>query len=130
MDESLLRARLRNPPLHLETRLASRQQTVAGYREGTRSIQGAPTLGKAIHKFGDGTQEDLQEDARIRRTEQALRSPRQVSQRVSEPEHLRYSLGKQFVGRHAVLVPTWPVSSPLTCLRIQHKDDCLDCQKA
>src|SRR3954449_9792978 len=90
MDESLLRARLRNPPLHLETRLASRQQTVVGYREGTRSIQGAPTLGKAIHKFGDGTQEDLQEDARIRRTEQALRSPRQVSQRVPEPEHLRY----------------------------------------
>src|SRR5436305_6332325 len=90
MDESLLRARLRDHPLHLEARLACGQQTVASHRERTRSIQGAPTLGKAIHKFGDGPQEDLQEDARIRRTEQALRSPRQVSQRVPEPEHLRY----------------------------------------
>ena len=66
MDESLLRPRLRDHPLHLETGLACRQQTVAGHREGTRSIQRAPTLGKVIHNFVSGTQEHLQEDARIR----------------------------------------------------------------
>ncbi len=66
MDESLLPARLCDHPLYLETRLAGRQQTIAGHREGTRSIQCAPTLGKAIHDFADRTEEHLQEDARIR----------------------------------------------------------------
>ena len=74
MDESLLRARLRDHPLHLETRLARRQQTVAGHREGTRSIQRAPPLGKAVHHLARGTQANLQEDARLCRAEQAVRS--------------------------------------------------------
>jgi FAD binding domain len=108
MVESLLQARLRNHPLHLETRLACRQQTVAGHREGTRSIQRAPTLGKAIHNFVDGTQEYLQEDARIRRTEQALRSARQVSQRVPEPEHLRYLAWPMIIAA-ACLLLSWGV---------------------
>ena len=66
MDESLPPARLHDHPLHLETGLACRQQTIAGHREGTRSIQRSPTLGKAIHDFADNIEERLREDTRIR----------------------------------------------------------------
>src|ERR1700683_5300475 len=62
MDEPLLRARLRDHPLHLETRLACCKQTAAGHRKGTRSIQRAPTLGEAVRNFSGAIEEHLQED--------------------------------------------------------------------
>src|ERR1700722_7413373 len=90
MDESVLPATLRHDSLHLETRLARRQQTLAGHRKGTRPLRSTPALGKTLHDVSPATPLHLQQAAPVHRPNQKVRPPRQIPQRLSEHQHLHH----------------------------------------
>src|ERR1700688_4697103 len=89
MDESVLPATLRHDSLHLETRLAGRQQALAGHRKRTRPLRSPPALGQTLHHVSPATPLQLQQTAPVHRPNQKVRPPRQIPQRIPEHEYLQ-----------------------------------------
>src|ERR1700732_262345 len=90
MDESVLPATLHHHSLHLETRLARRQQTLAGHRKRTRALSSPPSLGQTLRDVSPATPVHLQQAAPVHRPSQKVRPPRQIPQRFSDDQHLQH----------------------------------------